>query len=56
LAPLLPRLAKSAGGAGQLAVLAILLSLIPVWIADRITSDPVSAGAARAEAGGEAGA
>jgi putative spermidine/putrescine transport system permease protein len=38
------------------AVLAILLSLIPVWIAQRITSDPVSAGAARAEAGGEAGA
>jgi putative spermidine/putrescine transport system permease protein len=38
------------------AVLAILLSLIPVWIAQRITADPVSAGAARAEAGGEAGA
>jgi putative spermidine/putrescine transport system permease protein len=38
------------------AVLAILLSLIPVWIAQRVTSDPVSAGAARAEAGGEAGA
>jgi putative spermidine/putrescine transport system permease protein len=38
------------------AVLAILLSLIPVWIAQRITTDPVSAGAARAEAGGEAGA
>jgi putative spermidine/putrescine transport system permease protein len=38
------------------AVLAILLSLIPVWIAQRITADPVTAGAARAEAGGEAGA
>ena len=38
------------------AVLAILLSLIPVWIAQRITADPVAAGAARAEAGGEAGA
>ena len=38
------------------AVFAILLSLIPVWIAQRITADPVSAGAARAEAGGEAGA
>jgi putative spermidine/putrescine transport system permease protein len=38
------------------AVLAILLSLIPVWIAQRITADPVSAGAARVEAGGEAGA
>jgi putative spermidine/putrescine transport system permease protein len=38
------------------AVMAILLSLIPVWIAQRITTDPVSAGAARAEAGGEAGA
>jgi putative spermidine/putrescine transport system permease protein len=38
------------------AVVAILLSLIPVWIAQRITADPVSAGAARAEAGGEAGA
>jgi putative spermidine/putrescine transport system permease protein len=38
------------------AVLAILLSLIPVWIAQRITTDPVAAGAARAEAGGEAGA
>jgi putative spermidine/putrescine transport system permease protein len=38
------------------AVLAILLSLIPVWIAQRITADPVSAGAARAEAGGAAGA
>ena len=38
------------------AVLAILLSLIPVWIAQRITADPVSAGAARADAGGEAGA
>ena len=38
------------------AVLAIILSLIPVWIAQRITADPVSAGAARAEAGGEAGA
>jgi putative spermidine/putrescine transport system permease protein len=38
------------------AVLAILLSLIPVWIAQRITSDPVSAGAARGEMGGEAGA
>jgi putative spermidine/putrescine transport system permease protein len=38
------------------AVLAILLSLIPVWVAQRITSDPVTAGAARAEAGGEAGA
>jgi putative spermidine/putrescine transport system permease protein len=38
------------------AVLAILLSLITVWIAQRITADPVSAGAARAEAGGEAGA
>jgi putative spermidine/putrescine transport system permease protein len=38
------------------AVLAIVLSLIPVWIAQRITRDPVSAGAARAEAGGEAGA
>jgi putative spermidine/putrescine transport system permease protein len=38
------------------AVLAILLSLIPVWIAQRITADPVSAGAARAEAGGEPGA
>ena len=38
------------------AVLAILLSLIPVWIAQRVTADPVSAGAARAEAGGEAGA
>jgi putative spermidine/putrescine transport system permease protein len=38
------------------AVLAILLSLIPVWIAQRITADPGSAGAARAEAGGEAGA
>jgi putative spermidine/putrescine transport system permease protein len=38
------------------AVLAILLSLIPVWIAQRITADPVSAGAARTEAGGEAGA
>jgi len=38
------------------AVLAILLSLIPVWIAQRITTDPLSAGAARAEAGGEAGA
>jgi putative spermidine/putrescine transport system permease protein len=38
------------------AVLAILLSLIPVWIAQRITADPVNAGAARAEAGGEAGA
>jgi len=38
------------------AVLAILLSLIPVWIAQRITSDPVSAGAARGEVGGEAGA
>jgi putative spermidine/putrescine transport system permease protein len=38
------------------AVLAILLSLIPVWIAQRITADPVTAGAARAEAGGEPGA
>jgi putative spermidine/putrescine transport system permease protein len=38
------------------AVMAILLSLIPVWIAQRITTDPVSAGAARAEAGGAAGA
>ena len=38
------------------AVLAILLSLIPVWIAQRITADPVTAGAARAEAGGQAGA
>ena len=38
------------------AVLAIVLSLIPVWIAQRITADPVTAGAARAEAGGEAGA
>jgi putative spermidine/putrescine transport system permease protein len=38
------------------AVLAILLSLIPVWIAQRITADPVSAGAARGEMGGEAGA
>src|SRR5690349_8844245 len=38
------------------AVLAILLSLIPVWIAQRITADPVSAGAARGEVGGEAGA
>jgi putative spermidine/putrescine transport system permease protein len=38
------------------AVLAILLSLIPVWIAQRVTADPLSAGAARAEAGGEAGA
>jgi putative spermidine/putrescine transport system permease protein len=38
------------------AVLAILLSLIPVWIAQRITADPLTAGAARAEAGGEAGA
>jgi putative spermidine/putrescine transport system permease protein len=38
------------------AVLAIMLSLIPVWIAQRITADPVAAGAARAEAGGEAGA
>jgi putative spermidine/putrescine transport system permease protein len=38
------------------AVLAILLSLIPVWIAQRITADPVSAGAARGEAGGVAGA
>jgi putative spermidine/putrescine transport system permease protein len=38
------------------AVLAIILSLIPVWIAQRITADPVAAGAARAEAGGEAGA
>jgi len=38
------------------AVLAIILSLIPVWIAQRITADPVSAGAARGEAGGEAGA
>jgi putative spermidine/putrescine transport system permease protein len=38
------------------AVLAILLSLIPVWIAQRVTADPVSAAAARAEAGGEAGA
>jgi putative spermidine/putrescine transport system permease protein len=38
------------------AVLAILLSLIPVWIAQKVTADPVSAGAARAEAGGEAGA
>src|ERR671932_51970 len=36
------------------AVLAILLSLIPVWIAQRVTADPVSAGAARAEAGGGA--
>src|SRR6187401_3257274 len=32
------------------AVLAILLSLIPVWIAQRITADPVASGAARAEA------
>ena len=31
------------------AVLAILLSLIPAWIAQRITADPVTAGAARAE-------
>jgi hypothetical protein len=31
------------------AVLAILLSLIPVWIAPRITADPVTAGAARGE-------
>ncbi len=31
-------------------------SLIPVWIAQRITADPVSASAARAEAGREAGA
>jgi putative spermidine/putrescine transport system permease protein len=38
------------------AVLAILLSLIPVWIAQRITADPVAAGAARGEMGGEAGA
>jgi putative spermidine/putrescine transport system permease protein len=38
------------------AVLAILLSLFPVWIAQRITADPVSAGAARGEMGGEAGA
>jgi putative spermidine/putrescine transport system permease protein len=38
------------------AVLAILLSLIPVWIAQRVTRDPVSAGAARGEVGGEAGA
>ena len=38
------------------AVLAIVLSLIPVWIAQRITADPVTAGAARAEAGGEPGA
>ena len=38
------------------AVMAILLSLIPVWIAQRITADPVSAGAARGEVGGEAGA
>ena len=38
------------------AVLAIVLSLIPVWIAQRITADPVSAGAARGEVGGEAGA
>ena len=38
------------------AVLAIVLSLIPVWIAQRITADPVSAGAARGELGGEAGA
>jgi putative spermidine/putrescine transport system permease protein len=38
------------------AVLAILLSLIPVWIAQRITADPVSAGAARGEVAGEAGA
>jgi putative spermidine/putrescine transport system permease protein len=38
------------------AVLAIILSLIPVWIAQRITADPVSAAAARGEAGGEAGA
>ena len=38
------------------AVLAIILSLIPVWIAQRITADPVSAGAARGEAGGQAAA
>jgi putative spermidine/putrescine transport system permease protein len=38
------------------AVLAIILSLIPVWIAQRITADPVSAAAARGEAGGQAGA
>jgi hypothetical protein len=34
----------------------MVLSLICVWIAQRITSDPVRAGAARAEAEGEAGA
>ena len=33
------------------AVLAILLSLIPVWIAQRLTADPVAAAGRAAEAG-----